>query len=129
MTAVRPYGKAMVTYFDNGLGVYSHNQLYGIWVVCKPNAAPATRRQLRFAVHTPSRWALLYSASDIQVLPAQAVPAHPYIAKLGPDTLDAAITPQAVAERTGVSVEAVRKRLQRAREALGDCLGRHLERA
>lgn len=36
---------------------------------------------------------------------------------------------QAVAERTGVSVEAVRKRLQRAREALGDCLGRHLERA
>ncbi|HZG38766.1 MAG TPA: endonuclease VIII, partial [Nodosilinea sp.] len=100
VTAVRPYGKAMVTYFDNGLGVYSHNQLYGIWVVCKPNAAPATRRQLRFAVHTPTRWALLYSASDIQVLPAEAVPAHPYIAKLGPDTLDAAITPQAVAERT-----------------------------
>jgi RNA polymerase sigma-70 factor (ECF subfamily) len=35
---------------------------------------------------------------------------------------------QAVAERTGVSVEAVRKRLQRARAALGDCLDRHLER-
>lgn len=35
---------------------------------------------------------------------------------------------QVVAERTGVTVLAVRKRLQRARAALGDCLGRHLER-
>ncbi|MEA5452026.1 endonuclease VIII [Leptolyngbya sp. CCNP1308] len=100
VTAVKPYGKAMVTYFDNGLGVYSHNQLYGIWVICKPNAVPASRRQLRFAVHTPSRWALLYSASDIEVLPADAVPAHPYIAKLGPDTLDTALTPEDVTERT-----------------------------
>lgn len=100
VTAVKPYGKAMVTSFDNGLGVYSHNQLYGIWVVCKPNTIPASRRQLRFAVHTPSRWALLYSASDIEVLPEEAVPTHPYIAKLGPDTLDTALTPAAVAERT-----------------------------
>jgi formamidopyrimidine-DNA glycosylase len=74
VTAVKPYGKAMVTYFDNGLGVYSHNQLYGIWVICKPDAVPATRRQLRFAVHTPRRWALLYSASEIEVLNAEAVP-------------------------------------------------------
>jgi len=36
---------------------------------------------------------------------------------------------QAVAERTGVSVEAVKKRLQRARAALGECLGRKLGRA
>jgi endonuclease-8 len=100
VTAVTPYGKAMVTSFDNGLGVYSHNQLYGKWVTCKPHAAPDTRRQLRFAVHTPSLWALLYSASDIEVLTAEAVLAHPYIAKLGPDTLDPTITPDQVAERT-----------------------------
>lgn len=99
ITAVTPYGKALVTSFDNGLAVYSHNQLYGKWVVCKPQAAPATRRQLRFAVHTPTAWALLYSASDIEVLTAEAVPAHPYIAKLGPDTLDTAVTPAEVAER------------------------------
>ncbi|MGB3137417.1 MAG: endonuclease VIII [Nodosilinea sp.] len=92
VTAVKPYGKALVSYFDNGLAVYSHNQLYGIWVTCKPNATPPTRRQLRFAVHTPHRWALLYSASDIEVLTADAVPAHPYIAKLGPDTLDTTVT-------------------------------------
>ena len=99
VTAVTPYGKALVTAFDNGLAVYSHNQLYGKWVICKPNAAPATGRQLRFAVHTSSRWALLYSASEIEVLKAEAVSAHPYIAKLGPDTLDANVTPAQVEDR------------------------------
>ncbi|MGB3308840.1 MAG: endonuclease VIII [Nodosilinea sp.] len=100
VTAVKPYGKALVTTFDNGLAVYSHNQLYGVWVVCKPNAVADTRRQLRFAVHTSRRWALLYSASDIEVLTTEAVPAHPYIAKLGPDTLNSTITPAQVEART-----------------------------
>lgn len=99
VTTIRPYGKALVTSFDNGLSVYSHNQLYGKWVTCKPNSAPATRRQLRFAIHTPSRWALLYSASDIEVLATEAVSTHPYIAKLGPDTLDVTFTPAAVETR------------------------------
>jgi endonuclease-8 len=92
VVAVTPYGKALVTSFDNGLAVYSHNQLYGKWVTCKPNTVPATNRQLRFAVHTPRRWALLYSASEIEVLPIETVPDHPYIAKLGPDTLDTTVT-------------------------------------
>lgn len=100
VTAVEPYGKALVTTFDNGLAVYSHNQLYGIWVICKPNSIPATRRQLRFAVQTSRRWALLYSASDIEVLSAESVSAHPYIVKLGPDTLDATITATEVEART-----------------------------
>ncbi|WP_035991435.1 endonuclease VIII [Leptolyngbya sp. KIOST-1] len=100
VTAVQPYGKALVTSFDNGLAVYSHNQLYGIWVTCKPNAVPATRRQLRFAVQTSRRWALLYSASDIEVLSADAVLAHPYIARLGPDTLDGTLTAAEVEDRT-----------------------------
>ncbi|MBE9156146.1 endonuclease VIII [Nodosilinea sp. LEGE 06152] len=100
VTAVKPYGKALVTRFDNGLAVYSHNQLYGIWVICKPDAVPASRRQLRFSVQTSRRWALLYSASDIEVLSADAVLTHPYIAKLGPDTLDATVTPTDVEART-----------------------------
>ncbi|MGF1568232.1 MAG: endonuclease VIII [Nodosilinea sp.] len=99
IVAVKPYGKALVTYFDNGLGVYSHNQLYGKWVICKPNAVPASNRQLRFAIHTPQKWALLYSASDIEVLDQSAVAAHPYIARLGPDVLDLAVTPAAVYAR------------------------------
>ncbi|NJL46327.1 MAG: endonuclease VIII [Leptolyngbyaceae cyanobacterium SM2_5_2] len=100
VTAVTPYGKALVTGFDNGLGVYSHNQLYGKWVICKPNAAPVTTRQLRFAVYTAERWALLYSASDIEILTAEAVRHHPYIAKLGPDTLDTAVQPATVQARS-----------------------------
>jgi endonuclease VIII len=51
-------------------------------------------------MQTAKRWALLYSASDIEVLPADAVPAHPYIAKLGPDTLDGAVTTAMVEART-----------------------------
>lgn len=99
ITQVTPYGKALVTAFDNGLGVYSHNQLYGRWVICKPQAVPATGRQLRFAIHTELKWALLYSASDIEVLALDQVPQHPYIAKLGPDTLDTTVTPEQVATR------------------------------
>lgn len=99
ITQVTPYGKALITAFDNGLGVYSHNQLYGKWVICKPKAAPPTGRQLRFAIHTELKWALLYSASDIEVLPLDQVLHHPYIAKLGPDTLDPTVTPDQVATR------------------------------
>ncbi|NJL45201.1 MAG: endonuclease VIII [Leptolyngbyaceae cyanobacterium SM2_3_12] len=100
VTAVKSYGKALVTEFENGLGVYSHNQLYGKWVICKPEAVPATNRQLRFAIHTPKKWALLYSASEIEVLTADQVLAHPYIAKLGPDVLDLALSPAAIYARS-----------------------------
>jgi endonuclease-8 len=100
VTSIRPYGKAIVTYFDNGLGVYSHNQLYGKWVTCKPDAVPDTNRQLRFAVHTENRWALLYSASDIEILDHGEVPHHPYIAKLGLEVLDEAISAEQIYDRT-----------------------------
>lgn len=100
VTAVESYGKALVTRFENGLGVYSHNQLYGKWVICKPDAVPATNRQLRFAIHTPKKWALLYSASEIEVLEADQIAAHPYIAKLGPDVLDMTVSPGAIQARS-----------------------------
>ena len=100
VTSIRSYGKAIVTYFDNGLGVYSHNQLYGKWVTCKPDAVPDTNRQLRFAVHTDKKWALLYSASNIEILDHAEVPHHPYIAKLGPEVLDEEVTPDQIHDRT-----------------------------
>ena len=28
---VEPRGKALLTHFENGLSLYSHNQLYGVW--------------------------------------------------------------------------------------------------
>ena len=36
VTAVDTRGKVMLTRFDSGLTLYSHNQLYGRWYVTKP---------------------------------------------------------------------------------------------
>lgn len=98
VTQIATYGKALVTRFENDLCVYSHNQLYGKWIVRKAHSYPQTNRQLRFAIHTERKSALLYSASDIEVLHADAVADHPFIQRLGPDVLDLALTPEHILE-------------------------------
>ena len=80
-------GKAMLTRFDNGLSIYSHNQLYGRWQVVAAGERPDTRRQLRLALEGEHWHALLYSASDIAVLDAAGEAAHPFLSRLGPDVL------------------------------------------
>ena len=99
VTAVETYGKAMLTRFDNELNIYSHNQLYGIWRVFNAGKIPETKRQLRLAIHNEEKSALLYSASDIEVLEDWEVPTHPFIKKIGPDLLNPAVTIDQVAER------------------------------
>lgn len=99
VTAVETRGKAMLTRFDNGLTLYSHNQLYGRWYTVKRPRKPSTQRQLRVALHTETHSALLYSASDIQVLTERELAAHPFLLRAGPDILDAALTPGQVEER------------------------------
>ena len=89
-------GKAILTQLDNGLTIYSHNQLYGRWQVLSNGAYPQSTRQLRLAIHTDSQMALLYSASDITVLDQQALEAHPYLIKLGPELLDPKMTLDAI---------------------------------
>lgn len=87
VTRVETRGKAMLTHFDCGLSVYSHNQLYGRWYVQKAGSWPKTGRTLRFAIHNAGHSALLYSASEIEVLASDRVDEHPFLAKLGPDLL------------------------------------------
>ena len=87
ITAVQTRGKAMLIHFDNGWVIYSHNQLYGLWRICQAGEQPETNRQLRLAIHNCRQSALLYSASDIDVIKASAVAQQPFIAKLGPDLL------------------------------------------
>lgn len=99
VTAVDTRGKAMLTRFDCGLTLYSHNQLYGRWFTTRRPNLPRTGRQLRVALHTPTHSALLYSASDIEVLNAEELEQHPFLSRLGPDILDAGLTPAAIAER------------------------------
>ncbi len=84
---VEARGKAMLVRFRGGTNVYSHNQLYGKWHVSRAGTLPKTRRSLRFAVHGEDKSALLYSASEIEVLRDQQLRTHRYLGQLGPDVL------------------------------------------
>lgn len=84
---VEPRGKAMLTRFEGGLNVYSHNQLYGKWMVRNRGNVPDNNRSLRFAVHNEKKSAFLYSASEIEVLEDDEIESQSYLAKLGPDPL------------------------------------------
>ncbi|MEL6440812.1 MAG: endonuclease VIII [Cyanobacteria bacterium J06621_8] len=99
ITRVETKGKGMLIRFDNGLSIYSHNQLYGKWMIRKAHNYPETKRQLRLAIHNERKSALLYSASDIDVLDENAIAVHPFLSNLGLDVLDPQTTPQAVAAR------------------------------
>lgn len=84
---IEPRGKAILTRFEGGWNVYSHNQLYGKWIVRNRGNVPDTNRQLRFAVHNEKKSAFLYSASEIEVLRDDEIATQSYLAKLGPDPL------------------------------------------
>ena len=92
-------GKALLTRFENGWTIYSHNQLYGVWRVTKAGQMPNTRRQLRLAIHNETHSALLYSASDIEVLRSEDEDQHPFLRRLGPDLLDDSTRTESVMER------------------------------
>lgn len=99
VTAVDTRGKAMLTRFDNGLVLYSHNQLYGRWYTTRRPRMPDTNRSLRVALHTETHSALLYSASEVDVLTDSELAGHSFLQKLGPDILDPQLTPDHVATR------------------------------
>jgi endonuclease-8 len=99
VTAVDTRGKAMLTRFDNGLTIYSHNQLYGRWYTVRRPRMPKTKRQLRIELVTDTHKALLYSASDIDVLESDQLASHPFLSRVGPDILDSALTADDIAAR------------------------------
>jgi endonuclease-8 len=99
VTAVDTRGKAMLTRFDNGLTIYSHNQLYGRWFTVRQPRMPRTNRQLRLELSTDTHKALLYSASDIAVLREDELSQHPFLSRVGPDILDRTLTKGQVAAR------------------------------
>lgn len=84
---IEPRGKAILTSFQNGPTMYSHNQLYGKWMIRNRGNIPKTNRQLRVAIHNEKKSAFLYSASDISMLKDEEVSDHDYIKKLGPDII------------------------------------------
>ncbi len=92
-------GKALLITFANQLSIYSHNQLYGKWMICQPGKLAKTGRQLRLAIHNRKKSALLYSASDIEVLEPDQILIHPFLSKLGPDVLDQEVDLQIIKDR------------------------------
>ncbi|RWZ54732.1 endonuclease VIII [Halobacillus fulvus] len=96
---VETKGKAMLIRFENGYTIYSHNQLYGKWYTRNAYNYPKTNRQLRLAIHNEKKSALLYSASDIEVLRDEEVPDHPFIRKVGPDLLNEDVSVEDLVER------------------------------
>lgn len=95
---VHARSKAMLTEFANGVVLYSHNQLYGEWVV-HPAGAPLLTKQVRLVISTARHQTVLYSATDFAWLRAGAEDAHPYIAKLGPEVLNPQVTAQHISQR------------------------------
>ena len=92
-------GKAMLTHFDHGLSIYSHNQLYGVWKVVKGHKLPKTNRSMRLLLQTGTHSAILYSASDISVWPTGELEQHPFLRKIGPDIMNTELAWRDVASR------------------------------
>lgn len=92
-------GKALLTRFDGGLTIYSHNQLYGRWYITRRDKPPRTNRTLRLAIYTETHSALLYSASDIEVHTPESLLHQKYLARLGPDALDDQVVWQDILHR------------------------------
>ncbi len=97
--AIETRGKALLTHFSNGLTLYSHNQLYGIWRIVPSGTQPESKRQLRVRLTTAEQAILLYSASDIELLNAETLATHPFLNRIGPDVLNAALTVEEVKQR------------------------------
>ena len=97
--AIEPHGKALLTRFDNGWTLYTHNQLYGVWQVCRAGERPPTARSLRVALETADSAILLYSASDIAMLRDTELASHPFLSRLGPDVLDPGLDAAAIEAR------------------------------
>lgn len=114
LAAVETLGKALLLKFADGTTIYTHNQLYGRWMFSAADRRPDTGRQLRLALSTPRRSALLYSASEIDVLAPGELDQHPFIRRAGLDLLSCQADP--------AEVEAWISRPEFARRRLGHLL-------
>ncbi|MEN1729212.1 MAG: endonuclease VIII [Pseudomonadota bacterium] len=98
LKGVRTLGKALLIEFENGQTIYTHNQLYGRWMFSKSDRRPDTGRQLRLALSTEKKSALLYSASDIELFEAGTLNEHPFIQRVGLDVLSSGADEVEIAE-------------------------------
>jgi endonuclease VIII len=98
ISKVSARSKALLTEFNNGIVLYSHNQLYGQWVV-HTLTEPNLNRQARLIIQTNDRRVVLYSATDFAWLTTENMHLHPYLAKLGPEVLSDSVTAHMISQR------------------------------
>jgi endonuclease-8 len=108
ITGVETRGKALLTHFEHGWSIYSHNQLYGVWQVRRGHDLPQSRRSLRLVLQTETHSAILYSASDISVWRTEELTEHPFLRKLGPDIMNGDLVWRDLAGRLGEAAVAGR---------------------
>ena len=96
VVSVTTRGKAMLTRFDCGLSMYSHNQLYGRWTVNRRSTELNWGRALRAEFLTEGYAVRLWSATDVEMIPSRDEESHPFISRLGPDVLDESCTPEVI---------------------------------
>lgn len=96
---VETRGKAMLTHFSNGLILYTHNQLYGVWRIVDAGEIPESSRILRVRLETADKAILLYSASDIEMLEQSQLDQQPFLKRIGPDVLDSGLTVEQIKAR------------------------------
>jgi len=109
LKGVRTLGKALLIEFEQGQVIYTHNQLYGRWMFSAPDRRPDTRRQLRLALSTAKKSALLYSASEIELFEAGSLEDHPFIRRAGLDVLSSGAEEAEIGEWIGRKVFAGRQ--------------------
>ena len=98
VSSITTRGKAMLTRFDCGLTMYSHNQLYGRWTVNRRSTELNWGRALRAEFLTEGYAVRLWSATDVEIIPSCDEESHPFISRLGPDVLDESCTPEVIME-------------------------------
>ncbi|ART61652.1 endonuclease VIII [Kushneria marisflavi] len=99
VTWVDSWGKALLTGFEDGHVIYSHNQLYGVWRILRRDVEPAGKRSPRLRLSTATHSAWLMSASDISLWHREELDQHPFLAKLGPDLLTHDVTSDNIVAR------------------------------
>jgi endonuclease-8 len=99
ITSVTSRGKAFLLRFGSKGTLYVHLQLYGRWRIHRLTTEPRTNRTLRVALVTDSHQALLYSATDLEVLSDEGLARHRYLSRLGPDLFDPDVTPEHLCDR------------------------------
>lgn len=87
--AVEARGKAILTAFDGGWTLYTHNHLLGFWRIVD-DAGELTETVPRVRLETDRGIAALYAAPSVSLWRTDALGRQPYLAKLGPDVLAAA---------------------------------------